>query len=86
MWRTGDQTSDHGGLNLDSNNSRKLQQLGSQVKINVDTENAPQRLQHEAEAAARSGDLQAHVHVPGRAPYMPSLSLWDELRTWDPGD
>ena len=37
-----------------SNNSRKLQQLGTQVTINVDTANAPQRLQHEAEAAARS--------------------------------
>ena len=67
-----------------SNNSRKLQQLGTQVKINVDTANAPQRLQHEAEAAARSGDLRAHVRVPGRAVH--AIPLWDELRTWDPGD
>ena len=66
------------------NNSRKLQQLGTQVKINVDTANAPQRLQHEAEAAARSGDLRAHVRVPGRAVH--AIPLWDELRTWDPGD
>jgi hypothetical protein len=35
-----------------SNNSRKLQQLGTQVTINVDTATTPQRLQHEAEAAA----------------------------------
>ena len=57
-----------------SNNSRKLQQLGSQVTISVDTANTPQRLQHEAEAAARSGDLRAQVRVPGRAVYMPAHS------------
>ena len=67
-----------------SNNSRKLQQLGAQVTINVDTANAPQRLQQEAEAAARSGDLRAQVRVPGRATH--AIPLWDELRTWDPGD
>ena len=67
-----------------SNNSRKLQQLGTQVTINVDTAHTPQRLQHEAEAAARSGDLRAKVRVPGRAVH--AIPLWDELRTWDPGD
>ena len=67
-----------------SNNSRKLQQLGTQVTINVDTATTPQRLQHEAEAAARSGNLRAQVRVPGRA--IHAIPLWDELRTWDPGD
>ena len=67
-----------------SNNSRKLQQLGAQVTINVDTATTPQRLQHEAEAAARSGDLQMQVSVPGRD--MHAIPFWDELRTWDPGD
>ena len=58
-----------------SNNSRKLQQLGTQVTINVDTANTPQRLQHEAEVAARSGNLRAQVRVPSPdAPYMPSHS------------
>ena len=63
-----------------SNNSRKLQQLGTQVTINVDTASTPQRLQHEAEAAAHSGDLRAQVRVPGRA--IHAIPLWDELRTW----
>ena len=74
-----------------SNNSRKLQQLGTQVtinvkkkKINVDTAHMPQRLQREAEAAARSRDPRAKVRVPGRAVH--AIPLWDELRTWDPGD
>ena len=68
-----------------SNNSRKLQQLGTQVTINVHTATTPQRLQHEAEAAARSGDLlHTQVSVPGRA--IHAIPLWNELRTWDPGD
>ena len=67
-----------------SNNSRKLQQLGTHVTINVDAAGTPQRLQQEAEAAARSGDLSAQVRVPGHA--TRAISLWDELRTWDPGD
>ena len=51
----------HPGQDIASNNSRKLQQLGTQVTLNVDTATTPQRLQHEAEAAARSGDLRAHA-------------------------
>ena len=47
--------------------SLKLQQLGAQVKINVDTSPTPPRLQQDAEAAARSGSLQTHVCVPGHA-------------------
>ena len=67
-----------------SRNSLKLQQLGAQVKIDVDTSAAPPRLQQDAEDAARSGSLQTHVCVPGHADI--AISLWDELRTWDPGD
>jgi len=67
-----------------SNNSRKLQQLGAQVAINVDAAITPQRLQREAGAAARSGDLCTQVSVPGRATH--AIPFWDELRTWDPGD
>ena len=67
-----------------SRNSLKLQQLGAQVRINVDTSAAPPRLQQDAEDAARSGSLQTHVCVPGHADI--AISLWDELRTWDPGD
>ena len=65
-----------------SNNSRKLQQLGAQVTINVDTATTPQRHQHEAEAAARSGDFHTQVSVPGRA--IHAIPLLNELRTWDP--
>ena len=65
-------------------NSLKLQQLGAQVKINVDTSKTPPRLQQDAEDAARSGSLLTHVCVPGHADI--AISLWDELRTWDPGD
>ena len=57
-----------------SNNSRKLQQLGTQVTINIDTAHTPQRLQHEAEAAARSGDLTERKCASPGAPYMPSHS------------
>ena len=32
----------------------------------------------------RSGNLRAQVRVPGRAVH--AIPLWDELRTWDPGD
>ena len=67
-----------------SSNSRKLQQLGTQVRINVDTSATPPRLQQGAEDAARSGCLRTHVCVPGHADI--AISLWDELRTWDPGD
>ena len=67
-----------------SSNSRKLQQLGTQVRINVDTSATPPRLQQDAEDAARSGCLRTHVCVPGHADI--AISLWDELRTWDPGD
>ena len=67
-----------------SNNSRKLQLLGTQVTINVDTAVTPQRLQHAAGAAAHSGDIRMQVSVPGRA--MHAIPFWDELRTWDPGD
>ena len=59
-------------------------QLGAQVRINVDTSATPPRLRQDAEDAARSGSLQTHVCVPGHADI--AISLWDELRTWDPGD
>ena len=61
-----------------------MQQLGTQVKINVDTSATPPRLQQDAEDAARSGCLRTHVCVPGHADI--AISLWEELRTWDPGD
>ena len=64
------------------NNSFKLQQLGTHVKINVDTATTPQRLRREAEEAARIGDLRAQVHIPRRA--ATAIPLWDELRIWDP--
>ena len=70
-----------GTRDIASNNSRKLQQLGAQVTLNVDTAFTPQRLQREAEAVARSGDLQTQVSVPGRA--IHAIPFWDELRTWD---
>jgi hypothetical protein len=54
------------------------------VKINVDTSKTPPRLQQDAEDAARSGSLLTHVCVPGHADI--AISLWEELRTWDPGD
>ena len=38
-----------------SRNSLKLQQLGAQVRINVDTSKTPPRLQQDAEDAARFG-------------------------------
>ena len=57
-----------------SNNCYQLQQLGAHVKINVDG-TSPLRLQSEAEHAAHSGDLRAHVYVPG--PATRSSSLWD---------
>ena len=44
------------------------------MTINVDTATTPQRLQHEAEAAARSGNLRAHKYESPDAPYMPSHS------------
>ena len=50
----------------------------------MDAAVTPQRLQREAEAAARSGDLRTQVSVPGRA--IHAIPFWDELRTWDPGD
>ena len=54
---------------------------GTHVTINVDTAITPQRLQHAAGGAARSGDLQMQVSVPGHA--MHAIPFWDELRTWD---
>ena len=68
------------------NNSFKLQQLGTHVKINVDTAATPQaqRLRREAEEAARIGDLRAQVRIPRCA--ATAIPLWDELRIWDPGD
>ena len=46
-----------------SNNSCKLQQLGTHVTINVDTAITPQRLQHAAGTAARSGDPVSYTHL-----------------------
>ena len=56
-----------------SRNSLKLQQLGTQVRINVDTSATPPRLQQDAEDAARSGCLRTHVCVPGHADIAISL-------------
>jgi len=70
--------------NIARSNSRKLQQLGAHVTINVDTTITPQRLQHAARDAARSGDLDMQVSIPGHD--MHAIPFWDELRTWDPGD
>ena len=69
--------------------SLELQQLGTQhVMINVDAAPTSQvkynRLRREAEEAARVGHLEAQVRVPGHA--ATPISLWDELRIWDPGD
>ena len=64
------------------NNSYKLQQLGTHVKINVDTAATSQRLRREAEEAAHIGDLRAQVCIPRRA--ATAIPLWDELRIWDP--
>ena len=66
------------------NNSHILQQLGTHVAITVDTTPMPQHLQHQAEEAARIGDLRVQVRVPGHAAH--AIPLWDELRIWDPGD
>ena len=70
------------------NNSLKLQQLGTQVTMNVDAAATSQvkykRLQREAEEAARVGHFEAQVRVPGHA--ATAIPLWDELRIWDPGD
>ena len=47
------------------------------VTINADTAPTPQRLRREAEEAARIGDLQAQVRVPGHAAtaISPGMSL-----------
>ena len=58
--------------------------LDTHVTINVDAAGTPQRLQQDAEAATRSADLWTRLSVPGRATH--AIPLWDELRTWDPGD
>ena len=45
---------------------------------------APLLLQSSAEAAASLQDLRAQVTDAGQA--TRAVSLWDELRVWDPGD
>ena len=37
-----------------------------------------------ADEAARSGDLHTSIEYAGGARH--TIKLWDELRTWDPGD
>ena len=82
--RPGETRSKTAHRDVAGNNSLKLQHLGNQVTINVDTAATPRRLRRDVEEAARIGDLQAQVRVPGHA--ATAIPLWDELRIWDPGE
>jgi hypothetical protein len=42
------------------------------------------QLQADAESAAHAGDLRVRLQAPGRAAH--AIPIWDELRTWDPGE
>ena len=86
--RPGETRSKTSHRDIARNNSLKLQQLSTHVMINVDAAPTSQvkykRLRREAEEAARAGHLEAQVCVPGHA--ATPISLWNELRIWDPGD
>ena len=86
--RPGETRSKTSHRDIARNNSLKLQQLSTHVMINVDAAPTSQvkykRLWREAEEAARAGHLEAQVCVPGHA--ATPISLWNELRIWDPGD
>jgi hypothetical protein len=69
-------------------NRKKLESLrerfGERVTVRVSAGAAPLRLLAQAQRAAISKDVRAHVTPAGEA--SRSVSLWDESRIWDPGD
>ena len=73
--------------NVASNNLRRLQRINSQdtrVSLRVEEDGTPEHLQLAADEAARSGVLRTSIEYAGGARH--TIQLWDELRTWDPGD
>ena len=69
------------------NNLRRLQRINSQhtrVSLRVEGGGTPEHLQLAADEAARSGVLRTSIEYAGGARH--TIQLWDELRTWDPGD
>ena len=67
--------------------SQRLQRLQDQetsVQIRVDAGQTPPQLQTDAESAAHAGDLRVRLRAPGVAAH--AIPIWDELRTWDPGE
>ena len=79
-WRTFHQ-------NIARNNFQRLQRLQDQetsVQIRVDASQTPPQLQTDAESAAHAGDLRVRLQAPGVAAH--AIPIWDELRTWDPGE
>ena len=60
--------------------------MNSQTRVSLRVEDArtPERLQLAADEAARAGDLRTSIEYAGGARH--TIQLWDELRTWDPGD
>ena len=51
----------------------------------MENDKTPERHQLADDEAARSGDLQTWIkYAPGGATH--TIQLWNELRTWDPGD
>ena len=56
----------------------------TRVSLRVEEDKTPESLQLAAEEAARSGDLRPWIEYAGGARH--TIQLWDELRTWDPGD
>ena len=67
---------------------RRLQRINSQetrVSLRVEEDGTPElHLQLAADEAARSGVLRTSIEYAGGARH--TIQLWDELRTWDPGD
>ena len=74
---------DANNRNVASNNLRRLQRI-NRVSLRVEDDRTPERLQLAADEAARSGDLRTSIEYAGGATH--AIQLWDELRTWDPGD
>jgi len=73
--------------NIARNNFQRLQRLQDQetsVQIRVDASQTPPQLQTDAESAAHAGDLRGRLQAPGVAAH--AIPIWDELRTWDPGE
>ena len=75
--------SDANNRNVASNNLRRLQRI-NRVSLRVEDDRTPERLQLAADEAARSGDLRTSIEYAGGARHK--IQLWNELRTWDPGD